>query len=399
MPRVLASDLEVREEPRDENEVERPVAGDLVGDVDLTATRIPDRGAHRAQDRTSAAAGPSGSARRGRGSRGRNPLPRIPALRKSGCPDSNWGPLRPERSALPGCATPRAGQGSRSRNPSSALGAVDSARMAPRDGIVGYANELLEIERFPEFAPQGLQVVGAAEVTTIACGVSCSRELFEQAAELGAELVLVHHGLFWRNEPLVVDARLRGRLEALFRGDASLVAYHLALDAHPTLGNNAQLAARIGAMPDRPVRRRRARMHGRARLGRRPRRARRRGRGSRTARPAGRRPGDPTPRRLDRRRRPRPRPGGARGLRRAPHRRAGGAERRDRPRARDPPDRRGAPRDGAVRRAGARRPPRRALRPRRGTTSRSRTPFDAVAVRPLRRVSSEHMDVFGRRAR
>jgi dinuclear metal center YbgI/SA1388 family protein len=119
--------------------------------------------------------------------------------------------------------------------------------MAARDEIVGYANELLEIERFPEFAPQGLQVVGSAEVTSIACGVSCSRELFERAVGLGADLVLVHHGLFWRNEPLVVDARLRGRLEALFSGDASLVAYHLALDAHPTLGNNAQLAARIGA--------------------------------------------------------------------------------------------------------------------------------------------------------
>ena len=124
--------------------------------------------------------------------------------------------------------------------------------MAGRDDIVAYANELLEIERFPEFAPQGLQVVGAPEVTTIACGVSCSRELFERAVELGAELVLVHHGLFWRNEPLVVDARLRGRLEALFRGDASLLAYHLALDAHPTLGNNAQLAARVGATPVGP---------------------------------------------------------------------------------------------------------------------------------------------------
>ncbi len=124
--------------------------------------------------------------------------------------------------------------------------------MAARDEIVAYANELLEIERFPEFAPQGLQVVGAAAVTTLACGVSCSRELFERAVELPAELVLVHHGLFWRNEPLVVDARLRGRLEALFRGDVSLVAYHLALDAHPTLGNNAQLAARIGATPVGP---------------------------------------------------------------------------------------------------------------------------------------------------
>ena len=124
--------------------------------------------------------------------------------------------------------------------------------MAGRDEIVAHVNGLLEIERFPEFAPQGLQVVGGADVTTIACGVSCSRDLFERAVELGAELVLVHHGLFWRNEPLVVDARLRGRLEALFRGNASLLAYHLALDAHPTLGNNAQLAARIDATPEGP---------------------------------------------------------------------------------------------------------------------------------------------------
>jgi dinuclear metal center YbgI/SA1388 family protein len=124
--------------------------------------------------------------------------------------------------------------------------------MADRDEIVAHANALLEIEKWPEFAPQGLQVVGAADVTRIACGVSCSRELFERAVSSGAELVLVHHGLFWRNEPLVVDARLRGRLEALFRGNASLVAYHLALDAHPELGNNAQLARALGATVDGP---------------------------------------------------------------------------------------------------------------------------------------------------
>ena len=124
--------------------------------------------------------------------------------------------------------------------------------MAARDEIVSYADTLLEVERFPEFAPQGLQVVGAEDVATVACGVSCSRELFERSAELGAQLVLVHHGLFWRNEPLVVDARLRGRLEVLFAADASLVAYHLALDAHPTLGNNAQLAQRVGATPEGP---------------------------------------------------------------------------------------------------------------------------------------------------
>lgn len=124
--------------------------------------------------------------------------------------------------------------------------------MALRDEIVAYADELLDVTRWPEFAPAGLQVVGAAEVTRLACGVSCSLELFERAVAGGAEMILVHHGLFWRNEPLVVDARLRGRLETLFRGDASLVAYHLALDAHPELGNNAQLAWRIGATPDGP---------------------------------------------------------------------------------------------------------------------------------------------------
>ena len=124
--------------------------------------------------------------------------------------------------------------------------------MADRDEIVAYANELLDVERWPEFAAQGLQVVGAREVRRLAAGVSASRELFERAVDAGAQLVLVHHGLFWRNEPLVVDARLRGRLEALFRGEASLVAYHLALDAHPELGNNAQLARRLGAVPERP---------------------------------------------------------------------------------------------------------------------------------------------------
>src|SRR5580765_7678418 len=123
--------------------------------------------------------------------------------------------------------------------------------MASRNEIVAYADALLELDRFPEFAPQGLQVTGADEVTTIACGVSSSRELFERAVGLGAELVLVHHGLFWRNEPLVVDARLRGRLEALFAADVSLVAYHLALDAHPEIGNNALLAERLGGVRER----------------------------------------------------------------------------------------------------------------------------------------------------
>ena len=118
--------------------------------------------------------------------------------------------------------------------------------MARRDDIVAFANELLDVEKWQEFGPPGLQVVGADEVTRLACGVSASLELFDRAAAADAQLVLVHHGLFWRNEPLVVDRRLRGRLETLFAANMSLLAYHLALDAHPEVGNSAQLARRIG---------------------------------------------------------------------------------------------------------------------------------------------------------
>jgi dinuclear metal center YbgI/SA1388 family protein len=124
--------------------------------------------------------------------------------------------------------------------------------MASRDEIVAHANELLDVGKWPEFAPPGLQVVGAPEVSLLVSGVSASRELFARAAELGAQMVLVHHGLFWRNEPLVVDARLRGRLETVFAADISVLAYHLALDAHPELGNNAQLARRLGAGIEQP---------------------------------------------------------------------------------------------------------------------------------------------------
>jgi dinuclear metal center YbgI/SA1388 family protein len=97
-----------------------------------------------------------------------------------------------------------------------------------------------------------LQVLGADEVSKIACGVSSSLELFERAAAAGAQLLVVHHGLFWRNEPLVVDRRLRKRLEVLFAADVTLAAYHLALDAHPEVGNNALLATRLGATREGP---------------------------------------------------------------------------------------------------------------------------------------------------
>ena len=92
----------------------------------------------------------------------------------------------------------------------------------------------------------GLQVAGTADVRKIACGVSASRELFQRAAASGAQLVLVHHGLFWDKDSRVVGPVMRERLRALFDADLTLVAYHLALDAHPEVGNNALLCLQLG---------------------------------------------------------------------------------------------------------------------------------------------------------
>lgn len=124
--------------------------------------------------------------------------------------------------------------------------------MARRDDILAYADELLDIAAYPDYGPMGMQVVGADEVTRIACGVSASRELFERAAASGAQLVLVHHGLLWDNEPRVIDDRMKGRLRVLFGSDITLAAYHLALDAHPEIGNNALLARELEVEVERP---------------------------------------------------------------------------------------------------------------------------------------------------
>ncbi len=118
--------------------------------------------------------------------------------------------------------------------------------MAPRDEIIAYCDELLDLASYPDYGPMGLQVVGAPEVRKIVCGVSASRELFERAGEAGAQLVLVHHGLLWDKEPRRIGPVQRERLKALFDADLSLAAYHLALDAHPEVGNNALLCDELG---------------------------------------------------------------------------------------------------------------------------------------------------------
>jgi dinuclear metal center YbgI/SA1388 family protein len=106
---------------------------------------------------------------------------------------------------------------------------------------------LLEPSRFDDYGPNGLQVLGAAEVDTIATGVSAHLELFERAAAEQAQLLIVHHGIFWGSGPGAIDAKLKRRLQTLFDADIALAAYHLPLDAHATLGNNALLARALGA--------------------------------------------------------------------------------------------------------------------------------------------------------
>ncbi|MFX1673429.1 Nif3-like dinuclear metal center hexameric protein [Paraburkholderia sp. A2WS-5] len=109
-----------------------------------------------------------------------------------------------------------------------------------------YLNNLLESARFKDYCPNGLQVEGRRRVEKIATGVTASLSFLEAALEWGADAVLVHHGYFWRNEPPQITGRKHRRLKALLANDLNLFAYHLPLDSHPELGNNAQLGAKLG---------------------------------------------------------------------------------------------------------------------------------------------------------
>ncbi len=112
--------------------------------------------------------------------------------------------------------------------------------------LIDYTGQIMEVERFRDYCPNGLQVEGRQEVRSIVTGVTASMALLESAREAGADMVLVHHGYFWRNEdPRVVGIKHK-RLRFLLTHEINLAAYHLPLDAHPELGNNAQLARLLG---------------------------------------------------------------------------------------------------------------------------------------------------------
>jgi dinuclear metal center YbgI/SA1388 family protein len=117
--------------------------------------------------------------------------------------------------------------------------------------LIAHLDRLLEADEFRDYSPNGLQVPGRDEVQTVVTGVSANGALIDAAVEAGADLVLVHHGLYWRGDPQQITPLLHRRLKPLIANDVALAAYHLPLDAHPEHGNNALLAQRLGGVAPR----------------------------------------------------------------------------------------------------------------------------------------------------
>ncbi len=112
--------------------------------------------------------------------------------------------------------------------------------------LTGYLNDLLRVERFSDYCPNGLQVEGRSEVRRVVGGVTACQPLLDYAAAIGADALLVHHGYFWKGEPAAIVGMKRRRLGTLLGHDMSLLAYHLPLDVHPEFGNNCQLGRVLG---------------------------------------------------------------------------------------------------------------------------------------------------------
>jgi dinuclear metal center YbgI/SA1388 family protein len=128
--------------------------------------------------------------------------------------------------------------------------ANDETGSVSRERLCQALDELLQPGSFRDYGPNGLQVEGRATVRKLVSGVTASLALIEAAIEAGADAILVHHGLFWRGQDGRVVGWMKRRLQRLLAADVNLLAYHLPLDAHPVLGNNAQLAQRLGIVLD-----------------------------------------------------------------------------------------------------------------------------------------------------
>jgi dinuclear metal center YbgI/SA1388 family protein len=112
--------------------------------------------------------------------------------------------------------------------------------------LLSILNDMLKPDMIQDGCPNGLQVEGRAEIATLVTGVTASQALIDRAIELNADAIFVHHGYFWRGEDMTITGMKKNRLAALLKHDINLYAYHLPLDVHATLGNNVQLAQRLG---------------------------------------------------------------------------------------------------------------------------------------------------------
>ena len=122
--------------------------------------------------------------------------------------------------------------------------------MMQRDELARYLDQLLEVPRFRDYCPNGLQVEGRAQISRIVSGVTASQALIEAAIVVDADALLVHHGYFWKGEDGRVTGTRRRRLGLLLQHDISLFAYHLPLDAHLEHGNNTRLGALLGLIEE-----------------------------------------------------------------------------------------------------------------------------------------------------
>jgi dinuclear metal center YbgI/SA1388 family protein len=115
-----------------------------------------------------------------------------------------------------------------------------------RDALAAYCEAFLETARFSDYCPNGLQVEGRAQVSSIVSGVTASAALLDAAILAGADAIFVHHGYFWKSDTLPITGLKKARIARLLAHDINLFAFHLPLDAHPQVGNNAQLGRVLG---------------------------------------------------------------------------------------------------------------------------------------------------------
>lgn len=125
--------------------------------------------------------------------------------------------------------------------------------MIKRDELTRFLAQELQTERIRDYCPNGLQVEGKVDISCIVTGVTASQALLDAAVAAKADAILVHHGYFWKNETPQITGMKKRRLQTLLVNDINLLAYHLPLDVHPQLGNNAQLGKLLNAQQCRPV--------------------------------------------------------------------------------------------------------------------------------------------------